>query len=169
MSEPGTKQEELLTTKTSRTEDYFSIRSSKLSLESRTDREVRFGIVCNDENDRVISNARAAKVWDALFELIFILLRDSSFSTEALLFDWKKNTNHLATPRESYAWRAALEEIKNSDLGIKCGWLKEDEEKFVLVTDKPTMLKIAGEVTNGLLHSYTSRHKISFVQIHKES
>ena len=30
------------------------------------------------------------------------------------------------------------------------------------MSDKPMMLKIAGEITNGLMHSYTSRHKTKF-------
>lgn len=120
-----------------------------------------FSIECTDES-RALSNARSDHLWSTLDDLIVVLLRYSNFSTEDLLFSWKTEERHLASAREVYAWREALEEIKNSDLGSKCSEFHSDREKFVLITDKPAMLKIAGEITNSLLHSYNSRHRISF-------
>ena len=79
-----------------------------------------------------------------------------------ILYAWKEQ-HHRATAREPYAWRAVLEEIKNSDLGSKCADLQGKEE-FVLMTDKPTMLKIAGEITSSLLHSYLFETPDLFVQ-----
>lgn len=93
--------------------------------------------------------------------MISILLKDSSFSSVENLYAWK-GSKHLASAKEPYAWRAALEEIKDSDLSAKCQ--SESREAAVIMADKPTMLKIAGEITNALLHSYTARHKVSFVQ-----
>lgn len=78
-----------------------------------------------------------------------------------ILYAWKEGHHH-ALAKEQYAWRSALEEIKNSDLSSKCADVKREDA--VLMADKPVMLKIAGEITNALMHSYTSRHKISFVQ-----
>jgi len=123
--------------------------------------QTAFSIQCINES-RVISNVRSEPFWSTLDDLIVVLLRSSKFSAEDLLFSWKKEPRHSASAREVYAWRAALDEIKNSDLGTKCSEFHTDKEKFVLITDKPTMLKIAGEITNSLLHSYNSRHNISF-------
>ena len=100
-------------------------------------------------------------MWNALERLIAILLKDSSFSSQETLYAWKEG-EHRALAKEPYAWRAALEEIKNSDLSAKCVGLSKQE--IILMADKPAMLKIAGEITNALMHSYTLRHKISFVQ-----
>jgi hypothetical protein len=140
-----------------------------MPFKGQTTQEEQFGIVCVNEQSLVISNSRTGNFWNTLDELVSILLTNSNFSTETLLFSWKKEPHHLATPKELYAWRSTLDEIKNSDLGLICERLKEYDEKHVLITDKPTMLKIAGEVTNSLLHSYTSRHRISFVQLQNES
>lgn len=100
-------------------------------------------------------------MWSSLERLIALLLIDSRFSSLDTLYAWKEG-QHAALAKEPYAWRAALEEIKNSDLSAKCSGLSREEA--VLMADKPTMLKIAGEITNALMHSYTSRHKIRFVQ-----
>jgi hypothetical protein len=130
---------------------------------SNTVRESRrYVIVCNDEN-RPISNVRSEEMWSTLDDLIALLVEYSDFADVNMLFSWKKKANHNVSPKEVYAWRAALEEIKNSNLFEKSQKFLADNEKFVLITDKPTMLKIAGEITNCLQHSYTSRHKISFV------
>ncbi|MHB1868353.1 MAG: hypothetical protein ACYCPP_05345 [Nitrososphaerales archaeon] len=119
-----------------------------------------YALCCDDESGIALSNWRALEIWGSLEKLILILLKDSNFSTHSILYSWKDG-HHLALAKEPYSWRAALEEIKNSDLLAKCAHLEKGEEK-TLITDKPTMLKIAGEITNGLMHSYTSRHKISF-------
>lgn len=123
----------------------------------------KFVLICNDEPlHPTLSNGRTEEDWNAVEDLLRILLKDSRFASESDLFVWKKPA-HLASAREPYAWRAAIEEIKNSDLTAKCNSTGGNREKFVLVTDKPAMLKIAGEITSGLFHSYTSRHRISLV------
>ncbi|HYB03424.1 MAG TPA: hypothetical protein VED17_03105 [Nitrososphaerales archaeon] len=130
----------------------------------------KFSIVCNDEPlSTALSNERELRVWLALQELVLALLADSGFTSEAMLFAWKNEPRHLATAKEPYAWRAAIEEIKNSDLPSKAQIFRKDPEKFVLITDKPVMLKIAGEITSALLHSYSSRHRISFAPVHSTS
>lgn len=123
----------------------------------------KFVLICNDEPLLApLSNGRTEDSWEGIEDLLRILLKDSKFASETDLFAWKKS-GHLASAREPYAWRAAIEEIKESDLTARCDSVRENGEKFILITDKPAMLKIAGEITNGLFHSYTSRHKISFV------
>jgi hypothetical protein len=121
----------------------------------------KLAIICDDESV-VLSNTRASEIWNSLDSLIRVLLEYSKFAEETLLWSWKEKS-HRASAKEPYAWRAVLEEIKNSDLTAKCEEFRGTDE-FILMTDKPTMLKIAGEITSALLHSYTSRHSISFVQ-----
>ena len=132
----------------------------------RTDQ--KFSILCTDES-LILSNERALEVWLTLDDLLEILLKESSFASSTILFTWKSEPRHLASAKEPYAWRAAIEEIKDSDLNVKCAALKVDPDKFVLITDKPVMLKIAGEITSAVLHSYTSRHGISFVPVQRVS
>jgi len=130
----------------------------------------RYSIVCLDEPDpHVLSNERSLEIWSAFDELVLSLLSDSAFSSEVVLFAWKRESRHLAIAKEPYAWRAAIEEIKNSDLADKARSFKGDPEKFILITDKPVMLKIAGEITSALLHSYSSRHRISFGPVQRTS
>jgi hypothetical protein len=130
----------------------------------------KYSIACLDEPDRpILSNERSIAIWSAFDELVLNLLAESAFSSEAVLFSWKKEPRHLATAKEPYAWRAAIEEIKNTELTIKAASFKDDPEKFVLITDKPVMLKIAGEITSALLHSYSSRHRISFGPVQRTS
>ena len=124
--------------------------------------ELDYALCCEDESGLVISNWRTLEVWEALEKLIRILLRDSDFSNFSVLYAWKES-HHLAQAKEPYAWRAAIEEIKNSDLTAKCEEI-ENREEATLMSDKPTMLKIAGEITNSLMHSYTARHKLNFAQ-----
>ena len=121
-----------------------------------------YALHCDDEYGLVLSNSRGLENWQKFEKIVGILLDDSHFSNYDTLFAWKVN-HHLAGAREPYAWRAALEEIKNSDLDAKCSHI-EDREEATFMSDKPTILKIAGEITNALMHSYDSRHKISFVQ-----
>src|SRR5690349_15203809 len=105
----------------------------------------KLAITCDNEVRR-LSNEHSSDIWDA-FDLVFeILLRQSNFASHETLFAWKQ-VHHLATAREPYAWRAALDELKNSDLTAACMEYK-GREFFVLMTDKPTMLKIGGEITN---------------------
>lgn len=130
--------------------------------------ETKFVIVCEDES-AFLTNSRTNVHWSALDELVLTLVRFSNFSDESNLFNWKKRPGRIASAREAYAWRGALEEIKNSDLTERCAEFRTDPKKFVLITDKPAMLKIAGEVTNSLLHSNAKRHRISFSPLQKTS
>ena len=119
-------------------------------------------ISCDNES-LVLSNERSPELWGTFQTAIKALVREAKFAPQETLLAWKE-PHHLATAKESYSWRAALEELKNSDLPV----LFKDfrgEEDFVLMTDKPTMLKIGGEVTNSVLHSYTLKHRITFGQI----
>lgn len=120
-----------------------------------------YALCCVDESQAILSNWRSLELWDSLERLITLLLKEASFSSLQTLYAWKEG-GHQALSKEPYAWRTALEEIKNSDLSAKCA--NESRENAVLMADKPTMLKIAGEVTNALMHSYTLRHKITFIQ-----
>lgn len=120
-----------------------------------------YAISCDSESGLLLSNKRSLEMWDALARLIEILVESSGFSSTAVLSEWKK-PHHIALAKEPYAWRNALDEIKNSDLTVKCSGV--DLESATLMTDKPTMLKIAGEVTNSLLHSYTNKHALTFAQ-----
>ncbi len=121
-----------------------------------------YALKCDDENGVVLSNWRGIESWQALEKLIGFLLEHSNFSNYQNLYGWKQG-HHLAQAKEPYAWRAALEEIKNSDLSVMCSNLK-DREEATLISDKPTMLKISGEIANSLMHSYTARHHVSFIQ-----
>jgi len=131
---------------------------------SKEGAERKFAIICVDEKS-LLSNVRSEQTWNSLDELITTLTQNSQFASEELLFAWKRETSHLSSAREPYAWRAALEEIKNSDLTSTCQNFRSDPEMFLLLTDKPVMLKIAGEITSALLHSYSSRHRISYSQV----
>ena len=120
-----------------------------------------YAISCDDESGLYLSNKRSLEMWQALERLIEILVESSGFVSTSVLTEWKK-PHHIALAKEPYAWRSALEEIKNSDLTEKCASV--DRDSITLMTDKPTMLKIAGEVTNSLLHSYTNKHALTFAQ-----
>jgi hypothetical protein len=120
-----------------------------------------YALCCDDESGLILSNWRSLELWSALERLIEVLLKDSDLNYQ-YLYAWKEG-RHLALAKEPYAWRGAIEEIKNSDLNAKCARI-ENREKASLMCDKPMMLKIAGEITNGLMHSYTARHKLSFIQ-----
>lgn len=120
-----------------------------------------YAISCDVESGLVLSNKRALDTWEALQSLVRILVEVSGFSSLEVLNSWKQ-PHHLANAREPYAWRSVLEEIKNSNLREKCAGV--EGEYLTLITDKPTMLKVAGEITNSLLHSYTMRHALTFGQ-----
>jgi hypothetical protein len=121
-----------------------------------------FAICCDDEKQRILSNWRGLETWEALENLLDNLMKGSSSPRLSILYAWKKG-QHQSSAKEPYAWRSALEEIKNSDLFEMCAQMSKSEEK-TLMTDKPAMLKIAGEITNSLMHSYEAHHKISFIQ-----
>lgn len=118
-------------------------------------------IVCEDEGGRALSNDHDIDLWNALDLLVNILKTSSDLPTE-VLEAWK-SPRHPVSAREVYAWRAAMEEIKNSELVARCAGRKNDP-LYGLMTDKPAMLKISGEITNALMHGYNSRHKITYTQ-----
>lgn len=117
---------------------------------------------CDDESGKILSNWHSIEIWSALERLAKVLFDESNFSRFNELFTWKES-RHIALAREPYAWRAAIEEIKAADIVARCAGEK-NREVMNLMSDKPAMLKIAGEITNSLMHSYTSRHRMSFVQ-----
>jgi hypothetical protein len=126
--------------------------------------KVEFAICCDDEKQRILSNWRDLEMWEALENLLKILMKRSSQNL-SILYAWKSG-KHQSSAKEPYAWRSVLDEIKNSDLSEACALLSKSQEK-TLMTDKPAMLKVAGEITYCLMHSYEAHHKISFIQ--KES
>ena len=113
-----------------------------------------------DAESRLISNEHPDEIWDAFQQMMELLVKQTQFANPDILFAWKE-AHHQASAKEPYVWRGALDELKNSDLSILCGDAR-GQENFVLMADKPTMLKIGGEITNSLMHSYTSRHRITF-------
>jgi hypothetical protein len=113
-----------------------------------------------DEESRLISNEHPSDIWNAFQQMMEFLVKQTQFANPDILFAWKQ-AHHQAAAKEPYLWRGALDELKNSDLSAVCSEARGQED-FVLMADKPTMLKIGGEITNSLMHSYTSRHKITF-------
>ncbi len=123
----------------------------------------RFAITCDDENGAVLSNKSELSTWQALEGLVGIF-KEKSLVGSFDAFIAMKISGHAASARETYAWREVLEAIKNNDLKELCAGFK-DQMIQSLIMDRPVMLKIAGEVTNALMHSYNLKHKITFSQI----
>jgi hypothetical protein len=120
---------------------------------------LKHAINCDTEL-RLLSNEHPSEIWDSFQLMMDYLVEQTKFAKPEILFAWKQ-PHHQAEAKEPYTWRSALDELKNSDLTALCSGARGRED-FVLMTDKPTMLKIGGEITNSLMHSYTSRHKITF-------
>jgi hypothetical protein len=93
-------------------------------------------------------------------------LGSKSGGADPKLFGWKER-GYLAQPKDPFTWRRIIDEIKDKDLSFIASTLDGEQEERVasLMKSKPIMLKIAGEITNALYHSYQNRHKISLVQI----
>ena len=123
---------------------------------------MKLGIFCDNES-RLLSNDWDQDLWDAFQQMMEILITKSKPAGRETLFAWRE-PHHVAIAKEPYAWRAALDALKDSDLTATFIEFKGRED-FVLMTDKPTMLKLGGEITNSLMHSYTTKHKISFRQV----
>ncbi|MCL4517573.1 MAG: hypothetical protein M1587_00060 [Thaumarchaeota archaeon] len=121
---------------------------------------MRKAILCDNESSRALSNTHDEELWNALETLISLLCAESKFVQIEILQAWKA-PHHNVGARELYSWRAAIEEIKNSDLQSKCSEKKSDQQYSSMI-DKPAMLKMAGEITNSLMHSYSSGHRITF-------
>ena len=121
-----------------------------------------YSFCCDDESGLELSNRRSEDLWNALFDLVEVLLEKETFASRDSLFSWKEKQGYLASAKDGYGWRAALDEIKNSDLEKECSRAQIEKERMIVMTDKPAMLKIGGEITNGLMHSYSKNHRISF-------
>jgi hypothetical protein len=110
-------------------------------------------------------------MWSAMDRLVCLLNEETNFTSPQNLSSWK-STSHIATAREAYGWRNAIDSIKNTNLIKLVAKVGEEEAGNQLggrslrnlMTDRPLMLKIAGEITNALLHSYNRKHRISFAQ-----
>ncbi|MGI0084044.1 MAG: hypothetical protein ACREBQ_03080 [Nitrososphaerales archaeon] len=110
----------------------------------------------------MLSSEMELQVWQAIERLMPVL--DEGLSLATLLFSWKKEPESLTSARETYAWRKAIDMIKESDLQEKCRSLEIEGSVLSLMNSKPIMLRIAGEITNSLIHSYNLRHRIAFFQ-----
>ena len=132
----------------------------KVNLRPLTKKEKFYVITCDDEGILPLSNKHTRQIWMSVQKLLSILVRDDQFASIQTLFVWRERPHYRATAKEAYAWRGAIEEIKNNDLANKCKGLSHSEA--LLLADKPAMLKLAGETTNALLHSYTRGHAITF-------
>jgi len=124
------------------------------------EKENFYVITCDDEGNLILSNKHTGQIWMSVQKLLHILVSDTQFASIQTLFAWKESPHYRASAKEAYAWRGAIEEIKNNDLMKKCKGLNRTE--VLLMADKPAMLKIAGETANALLHSYTRGHAVTF-------
>ena len=122
-----------------------------------------FQFVCNSEKNEPISNRIDEKTVNS-FESLLAIFRKRFIQESSNLLELWKSKNHQASAKEPYAWREVLELVKSSDLSSLCSGI-QDPELRKKMTDRPLMLKIAGEVTNAMSHSYNSKHRISFAQI----
>jgi hypothetical protein len=122
-----------------------------------------YSIKCLDENSRILSSEMELRAWDSVEFLVKKLLEQEP-PKQKELFGWKYEKSHVASARESYGWRSAIDCIKEANLSDLGG----QEEKaaidsvFSLVRSRPIMLRLAGEITNALIHSYDTRHRLSF-------
>jgi predicted component of viral defense system (DUF524 family) len=102
------------------------------------------------------------EAWRAIERLIPLLASKEDISEN--LFSWKLRPKRIVSARETYSWRRAIDLIKEANLDEKCAALKENPEVLFLMKSKPIMLRMAGEITSALLHSYNLAHKITFSQ-----
>ncbi len=123
-----------------------------------------YSIKCLDENSRTLSSEMELRAWDSIEFLVKTLLGQEP-PKQKELFGWKYEKSHVATASESYGWRSAIDYIKGANLSDLGGQEEEKaaiDSQFSLVRSKPIMLRLAGEITNALLHSYDNRHRLSF-------
>ena len=115
----------------------------------------RFAIRCDTEGGTVLSSEIEVDAWDAIEQLISFLNKENAKG----MFNWKSRDRRTEA-REVYAWRSSIDLIKDSDLSVV------DISGVVspLTRSKPIMLRMAGEITNALLHSYNLGHRITFFQ-----
>ncbi|MDH2899435.1 MAG: hypothetical protein PXY39_00530 [archaeon] len=113
----------------------------------------------------MISSKMEAQAWDSILTLVQFLERDKYASVKRSLFSWKDQEAYLVNAKETYAWRSVIDSIKAADLSEVASQLeREGKNSSSLVRSKPIMLRVAGEITNALLHSYTNHHRITFFQ-----
>lgn len=145
-----------------------------------------FAIRCENEGGAILSSRIEGEAWDSIERLVELLgKREGTRATSSMssmvhgssiasdtLFSWRHEENHLAGAREAYAWRDAIDQIKACDLDeIASSYSKRarsnvspSSREIELMKSKPIMLRLAGEITNTLLHSYNNRHEITFFQ-----
>ncbi len=124
-----------------------------------------FTIRCQDENRIALSSDMEIEAWKAIQELAELLKHDLYPSVTKALFSWKGEPEHLASAKETYAWRDLIETIKLNDLDALTAGAEEDNVAVSrLMKSKPIMLRMAGEITNALIHSYDNRHRITLDQ-----
>jgi hypothetical protein len=121
-----------------------------------------FALKCEEEQT-VLSSRMEASAWHAIEKLAGRLSGDLSESDRTSLSSWKSQ-DHMALAKEIYFWRRAIDLIKDTDLSSII-WQPSEDEMKGLMKSKPVMLKIAGEITNALMHSHQNRHRVSFFQI----
>jgi hypothetical protein len=120
-------------------------------------RALALGIRCLEEN-KIISSSIEEDGWISIRN---VLLRLTGRENCELLFSWKDRKS-IATAKEVYAWRRAIDVIKEHDLAKELGPVTRDSP--ALMKSRPIMLKIAGEITTALMHSYDNRHRIFVIQ-----
>jgi hypothetical protein len=129
----------------------------------------RCAIRCDSEPGVILSSDLESEAWDAIETLVNSL--NSRGQIVGNLFLWKSNKSHIAKAKETYAWRAVIDLIKENDLGklgqeIELEALKNsNSHPSQLLRSKPIMLRVAGEITNALIHSYNNRHAITFFSV----
>ncbi len=125
-----------------------------------------YAIRCDTESGTLISSKIELEAWNAILAFVEILEHEKHISVKQSLFYLMDHEAHLASAGETYAWRNVIDSIKASDLSEVSSRSKSHGATFsALVKSKPIMLRMAGEISNALLHSYTNRHKITFFSV----
>jgi len=124
-----------------------------------------FAFSCESENGMLLSNKIELEAWDSIENLVSRLTGDDHVSPRDSLFSWRTNPSHSASAKETYRWREVIDSIKTANLESTFDEVeKQAKRQFPLIKSRPVMLRIAGEITNALLHSYSYKHKIRFSQ-----
>lgn len=126
----------------------------------------RFAIRCESEGGLILSSELEADAWQSIDLLAAFLEERKNPSANSMLFSWKLEEAHYAKAKEVYAWRGVIDSLKQADLSECHSSIKSSKGKsFPLIQSKPIMLRVAGEITNALLHSYNNRHMMSFSSV----
>jgi hypothetical protein len=126
----------------------------------------RFAISCDTESSMLISSKLEIEAWDSILSLVEILRRDKYPSVKDSLFAWRYQQSYLSNAKQTYEWRGIIDSIKEANLSALASELQREGRMnpSELVKSRPIMLRVAGEITNALIHSYTNQHRISFFQ-----